>query len=205
IRPALTERCRRRHSRFWDCSRCFEGRSASGHSSSGSPCCGRRRRSTMSSPRRASFWRAGTGEGGGRARGHHPPPSPARVPMGGFLLLYYANYVVLLGRRGVGYLVHDAVQPFFVSPLERFGADLFTLYLAATTLALVGLLLGSRRMPALLYVTMALVALRCTARVSGGYYTLFFAPLLACWVAVLFAQLLEKGRSTRRTAVAALM
>lgn len=135
----------------------------------------------------------------------HALRSPAVVAMGGFLLLYYANYVVLLGRRGVGYLVHDAVQPFFVAPLERFGADLFTLYLAATTLALVGLLLGSRRMPALLYVTMALVALRCTARVSGGYYTLFFAPLLACWVAVLFAQLLEKGRSTRRTAVAALM
>jgi hypothetical protein len=135
----------------------------------------------------------------------HALRSPAVVAMGGFLLLYYANYTVLLGRRGVGYLVHEASQPFFVYPLERFGAELFTVYLAATALALAGLLLGSRRMPALIYVTVALLALRCTARVAGGYYTLFFAPLLACLVAALFARLLEMERPTRRAVVVALI
>ena len=131
--------------------------------------------------------------------------SPAAVAMGGFLLLYYANYGVLLGRRGVGYVVHDATQRFFVYPMERFGADLFTVYLAATALALAGLLLGSRRMPALLTATVALFALRCTSRFAGGYYTLFFAPLLACWIAVLFARLSEKGGPTRRSVVAVLV
>jgi hypothetical protein len=135
----------------------------------------------------------------------HVLRSPAVIAMGGFLLLYYANYAVLLGRRGVGYLVHEAAQPFFVYPLVRFGADLFTVYLAATALALAGLLLGSLRMRALLYVTVALLALRCTARVAGGYYTLFFAPLLACLVAALFARLLEMERPTRRAVVAALI
>ncbi len=131
--------------------------------------------------------------------------SPAVAALGGFLLLYYANYAVLLGRRGVGYLVYAAGQPFFVYPLERFGADLVGVYLAATALAIAGLLLSARRIPALLYLAAGLVALRCTSRVAGGYYTLFFAPLLAALAAVLFARLLEKHGTARRAVVAALV
>lgn len=131
--------------------------------------------------------------------------TPAALAMGGFFLLYYANYGALLGRRGVGYVVHDAAQPFFVYPMKRFGDDLFTVYLAATVLALAGLLVGSRTMPAFRYATAVLFALRCTSRFAGGYYTLFFAPLLACWIAVLFARLSEKDGPMRRRVVAALV
>lgn len=131
--------------------------------------------------------------------------SPAVVAMGGFLLLYYSNYAALFGRRGLGYVVHDASQAFLVYPLERFGADLFTVYLAATALALACLLLRSRRMPALLYVAVALVALRCTARFAGGYYTLFFAPFLAGLVTALFASLLERNGPARRAVVVTLV
>jgi len=83
--------------------------------------------------------------------------------------------------------------------------DLFTVYLAATALALACLLLRSRRMPALLYVAVALLVLRCTARLTGGYYTLFFAPLLAALVAALFAWLLERQGPARRAVVVALV
>lgn len=135
----------------------------------------------------------------------HALRSPAVVAMGGYLLLYYANYVALLGRRGVGFLVREPGGAFFVYPLRWFAADLFTVYLAATALALACLLLRSRRMPALLYVAVALLALRCTARVTGGYYTLFFAPLLAALVAALFAWLLERHGPARRAVVVTLV
>ena len=131
--------------------------------------------------------------------------SPAVVAMSGFLLLYYSNYAALFGRRGLVYVVKDASQAFFVYPLERFGADLFMLYLPATALSLACLLLRSRQMPALLYVAVALVALRCTARFAGGYYTLFFTPLLAGLVSALFAWLLERDGPPRRAVVVTLV
>lgn len=112
--------------------------------------------------------------------------SPVLLGMVGLTLLYYLNYAVYVGRRGVTYAVHTTSSSFFFFPATVFAHELVTRYAAITILIALAWILVRPRRSVLICVPLLLFALRCTALPAGGYYTLFFAPVMAWLVSELF-------------------
>ena len=131
--------------------------------------------------------------------------SPLVGLMGVFLAFYYVNYVIYAATRGVTYLVHVRGDVFFWSPLREFASEIATLYPVILLLCVLALLFARGDRGVLLYATVSLIALRCTARVAGGYYTLFFVPLMMVLVAALFVRLAERRAGSLVVAALALV
>lgn len=112
--------------------------------------------------------------------------SPVLLGMAGLTLLYYLNYAIYVGRRGVTYAVHTTSSAFFFFPATVFAHEFVTRYAAITVLIALAWILVRPRPSFLICVPLLLFALRCTALPAGGYYTLFFAPVMAWLVSELF-------------------
>lgn len=89
-------------------------------------------------------------------------------------------YYILKMRGGPGYIVQTGGAAFWTSSFINFLKVFVSKYLFLTTLATVGILFFKdvRRYFALISLVLVLL-LRCISSLSGGYYDLFFVPLLA--------------------------
>ncbi len=112
--------------------------------------------------------------------------SPAVLYMAGLAALYYLNYAVYVGRRGGTYLVRTPEAQFFISPARVFAREFATEYLPITILIGLAWILVRQRRPVLMSVPLVLFVLRCVSLPAGGYYTLFFVPVMAWLVSELF-------------------
>jgi hypothetical protein len=112
--------------------------------------------------------------------------SPVVLCMAGLTLLYYLNYAVYVVHRGVTYVVHTSSYAFFTTPATVFAHDFVTTYAAISILIALAWILVRERRSFLICVPVLVFALRCTALPAGGYYTLFFIPVMAWLVSELF-------------------
>jgi len=106
--------------------------------------------------------------------------------MAALTVLYYLNYAAYVVHRGVTYAIHTTPYSFFIFPARVFAHDFVTTYAAISILVALAWILVRERRALLICVPMLVFALRCTALPAGGYYTLFFVPLMAWVVAELF-------------------
>lgn len=112
-------------------------------------------------------------------------------------LLYNA-----FGLRGGGYLFATQAYTFVVTPLSVFAADLLTNYPAQAALALAGLVWPRDDRVRWIALAVAILVLRSTAAVAGGYYTTFFIPLMAYLGAGFVVRVWELPGFGRRLALA---
>lgn len=112
--------------------------------------------------------------------------SPMILCMAGLTVLYYLNYAVYVVHRGVTYAIHTTPYSFFFFPATVFAREFVTTYAAISMLIALAWILVRERRPLLICVPVFVFALRCTALPAGGYYTLFFIPVMAWLVSELF-------------------
>lgn len=112
--------------------------------------------------------------------------SPMVLVMAGLTVLYYLNYAAYVVHRGVTYVVHTSSYAFFTTPAVVFARDFVTTYAAISALVALAWILAGKRRALMIGAPVLVFVLRCTALPAGGYYTLFFVPVMAWLVAELF-------------------